>query len=704
MKGLARRPAAAIIFSSMLSEERLGNVQVKYLLQHLTNLHFLNFFIEGGKPNYSLMKKSFMMLGAAVMLASIAYGQTDSVKTALLDDVTITANKIEQKQSSTGKVVTVINKDQIEKSVGKTVSQLLNEQAGITINGALNNAGSVQTLYMRGAASGRALILVDGIPVNDPSMINNEFDLNLFSLNDVERIEVCRGAQSTLYGSDAVAGVINIVTMKSDIQKPFNIKATASAGNYNTYKGNVQLYGKAKGLTYSARYAKLYTDGFSSAYDSTGTAGFDKDGYNGDITSASLRYDITPQWAVKTYLQYSRYKSDIDARVFTDDKDFTINNKGLTTGAGFEYKTDQLSLTGNYRYNDVNRRYFNDSTDHPGSLNKDDYYGKNQFVELFANIKMGKHFNLLQGADYRFNAMHQENFLVYPPSGGWPGGTYSSPPLDSSMSQGSMYASLLFNGLQNRLNIELGGRLNVHSRYGSNTTYTFNPSFKISEQFRVFGSIASGFKAPTLYQLYDKTSGNPNLEAEQSTNYEIGIQHLHKNSSTRIVYFNRNIDNGIDFNYITYKYFNFVKQRVQGIEIEAALQATEKLRLSANYTFLDAKEETQSREDFSDTTYKYVLRRPKHNVNINIGYQFTKVLYANITGKYVSDREDAGGYMAKDVTLDAYFLLGAYAEYRLNNYFKLFANAQNITNKKFFDLYGYNSIPFMINGGLTFTF
>ena len=644
-----------------------------------------------------------MTLGAAIMLASVAFGQKDSVKTAVLDDVTVTANKIEQKQNSTGKVVTVISKEQIEKSVGKTVSQLLNEQVGITINGALNNTGGVQTIFMRGASSGRTLLLLDGIPMNDPSMINNEFDLNLFSLNDVERIEICRGAQSTLYGSDAVAGVINIITVKKDINKPINIKATATAGNYNTYKGSAQVYGKVKGFSYTTRYAKLYTKGFSSAYDSTGKAGFDKDGYNGDVANASVRYDFSKQLAVKTYLQYSRYKSDIDGGMFSDDKDYVITNKNLTTGLGIEYKTDQLSVTGNYRYSDVNRNYFNDSTDHPGSLSKDAYYGKNQFVELLAKIKMGEYFTLLQGADYRFNGMNQENFGTYPASQWGPAGTYGPYPFDSTMSQSSLYASLFINALKYKLNIELGGRLNVHSRYGNNSTYTFNPSYKINEQFRIFGSIASGFKAPSVYQLYSRSNGNADLKAESSVTYEFGIQHSHEKISTRSVYFNRNSENGIDFNYVSYKYFNFIKQRIQGLEIETALQATDKLRLTANYTLLDAKEKTQSREDFTDKEYDYVLRRPKHNLNINIGYQFTPALYANLTGKYVSSRQDVGGYTAKDVNLDAYFLLGAYAEYQLNKNFKLFADAQNITNKKFFDLSGYNSIPFMLNAGITFT-
>ncbi|KAF0235749.1 MAG: iron complex outermembrane recepter [Chitinophagaceae bacterium] len=140
--------------------------------------------------------------------------QKDSTSTKVLDEVVVTANKLEQKQSSTGKVITIIGKDQLDKSVGRTVAQVLNETAGITINGAYNNAGTNQSVFMRGAASGRTLILMDGIPVSDPSQINNEFDLNLFSINDVERIEICRGAQSTVYGSDAIAGVINIITIK----------------------------------------------------------------------------------------------------------------------------------------------------------------------------------------------------------------------------------------------------------------------------------------------------------------------------------------------------------------------------------------------------------------------------------------------------------------------------------------------------------
>lgn len=122
--------------------------------------------------------------------------------------------------------------------------------------------------------------------MNDPSTITTDFDLNMFSINEVRRIEVCRGAQSILYGSDAVAGVINIITVKKDINKKLNAKATISGGSLGTLKTNLQVYGKVNKLTYTTRFSKLITNGFSSAYDTTGIKDYDNDGYNGEVVQA----------------------------------------------------------------------------------------------------------------------------------------------------------------------------------------------------------------------------------------------------------------------------------------------------------------------------------------------------------------------------------------------------------------------------------
>lgn len=641
------------------------------------------------------MKQFFT--ATAFFFSTVLHAQTDTAHQPL-DEVIITANKFPQKQSTTGKVVTVINKAQIEKSSGRTLSQLLNEQAGITINGALNNVGAVQTTYVRGAASGRTLLLVDGVPVNDPSMINNEYDLNLFSLDQIERIEILKGAQSTLYGSDAIGGVVNIITVNPNVTKPVNLKGTLSAGNYGTYKGNVQAYGKEGKFTYSARYTHLKTDGFSSAYDSTGKGSFDDDGYKGNAANAQLQWQATSKLSLRTFVLHSRYKADIDAAVFRDERDYTINNKGTTTGAGFTYQHDFLTLTGNYQYSDVSRRYHNDSSYLvPGSFStkfeRNHYFGKTNFAEMFASIRMGSGFTLVQGADFRHSTYHQSYASINLAFGPY---DFSVP--DTTVSQSALYASLIYTGAKGKLNIEGGGRLNTHSRFGSNATYTFNPSYALTNNMRLFASVASGFKAPSIYQL----SNNAGLKAEKSVTYEGGADYRGGKVAARLVYFNRHINNGIDYNYITFKYYNYIQQNVQGLEAEMTYKPTDRFTLSTNYTLMDGTEVTQNRITNKDTvTYDYLLRRPTHSLNVHVGFQPLQKLYVALSGKYVSERFDAI-YAKQDVALGAYYLLNAYAEYGLLPSLKLFADAQNITSQQFFDVWGYRSIPFLIKGGLTF--
>lgn len=640
------------------------------------------------------MKKNFFVVAAGLFISSQLSAQDTTAKS--LEEVIVTANRLQQKQTQTGKVVTVIGRDVLEKSAGRSIAQVLNTQAGITINGALNNLGTVQTTYMRGANSGRTLVLLDGIPVNDPSQINNEFDLNLLLVNDVERIEIARGAQSTLYGSDAVAGVINIITNKTNVKKPFNVKATAVAGSFNTFRGNIQLYGKANKFTYTLRSAAIGSKGFSTATDTAGNKGFDKDGFRGITNSANVEYKVSEQLQLRSFVQYNQYKTSVDEGGFRDDRDFTQRSRALNTGVGFRFHNKTVSVAGNYMYSESYRNFLNDSTHAPGfsKYTQDDYAGKNQFVELFASIQLGKGFTLLQGADYRFNSFNSK-FLSISSFG-----PFRSNFSDTSISQQSMYASLLYNGINEKLNVEVGGRLNVHSQYGTNYTYTINPSFAITKQLRVFGSIATGFKAPSLYQLFS-SAGNPELQAEKSINYETGIQYTAKNIRQRLVYFYREIETGLDFDYISFVYYNIPNQVVRGIEYEVSVTPVRNLNITGNYTYLNGNDFVQSRVTTTDTAYSYLLRRPKHHINLNIGYQFNNGIYVALQGKYLSKRFDVGGFRKADVLLNDYFIAGAYAEYKWEKHIRFFADAQNIGNTRFTDLNGFNSMPFALHGGVT---
>ena len=205
------------------------------------------------------MKRRILVV-AAVLFTGTLLAQTDS--TGNLDEVTVTATKTEIKQSQTGKAVTVIDEATIRRNVGKSLTELLNTQAGIFITGANNAAGSNQDLYLRGAATGNTLILIDGIPVQDPSQINsNSIDLNNITLNNIERIEILKGAQSTLWGSNATAGVINIITKKNGAN-PINVNGLLAYGSYNTFKAAAGVNGSKDKLQYNVAYNYLNSKGF----------------------------------------------------------------------------------------------------------------------------------------------------------------------------------------------------------------------------------------------------------------------------------------------------------------------------------------------------------------------------------------------------------------------------------------------------------
>jgi vitamin B12 transporter len=625
-----------------------------------------------------------------------------------LDQVVVTATKYPVKQSQTGKVVIVVTHDELEKEAGKPLGEVLGEQAGITVSGGLNDPGTNQSIFIRGAGSGRALITIDGIPVTDPTQTDNSFDINLIPVSMIERIEISKGAQSTLYGSDAIAGVINIITIKSDIKKPFNGKASFSGGNYGTYNGNAQVYGKvANQLTYNVRYNRDHSDGFSQAYDSSHGTGskipFDHDGYRGDLVAGNLALSPVSALTVKGFLQYSHYTADIDGGPFTDAQDYTSASKELMAGGGFTYKLASTTLHGNYLYSTSDRDLLEDSVFGQTYLS-DHYFGKSQFAEMYANTNLGYGLTLLNGADYRFNSMNESGIS----------GTYPLSFKDTSVSQNSLYSSLLYTGSMG-LSLELGGRLNTDSRFGSNYTYTFNPAWLIDKNWKLYGSIASAWKAPTLYQLYS-AYGDPTLQPEKSTNYEGGLQYNDDKLNLRATYFHLRTKDGIDFNYFTYLYFNYDEEKGQGIEWEGSFKFNRMVSLSANYTWLKMQEQSQSRVSYNDTTYGYALRVPEHTINFTLGLRpipaysrsFSS-FYLGITGHYESKRYDIGGYDANfnplpDAVLHSFFILNLYAEYKPCKDLKLFVNGRNITDKKFFTLYGYNSIPAMWGGGATIEF
>ena len=645
-----------------------------------------------------MSKKMFGFL-TALSIPLVVCAQLDTVTSVLFDPVIVTANKTEQKQSTTGKIITIISKEQLKKSAGKTVAQILNEQAGLIVNGALNNTGSAQTVFLRGASSGRTLILIDGIPMNDPSMINNEFNLNLLSINEIERIEICKGAQSTLYGSDALGGVINLITTKNDLNKLIHLNANMTAGNYGVFKSNVNASGNLGKFKYSARFNHQNSKGFSSAFDSTGTSNFDTDALFGNNFSASLAYQPNKTLTFNSFIQHRYYKTDVDNGPFSDARNFFSEDQAFFAGAGFTYKKSKVSITGNYQKVNNNRYYDNDFSAGSPLFSTHSLNGSSDYSELFGTVKISKNLTAIMGSELRTTSMNSLYLSVSS------FGPFQNEFKDSRISQYSVYGSILYSSDKNPFQLELGSRFNKHSIYGVNSTFTLNPSYRFNGYWMILGSISSAYKVPSIYQLYDFYAGNLNLKPEEALNVEMGVQYKSARSFLRGVIFSRQITSGIDYNFVDFKYFNFVEQRVNGFEFESNLDINKALHLNMNYTYLSGQELTQNRETNKESiTYPYLLRRPAHNLNLTLNYEISTKLFASLSSKSLSARYDIGGYEQADVVLPPYTIFSGYGAYKMNDKVSFFIDAQNLFNKKFFDIYGYQSIPFIISAGINLKF
>ncbi len=641
------------------------------------------------------MKRIFV-IGISLFSVASASAQSDSVK--ILDEIVVTATKAPVKQSETGKVVNIITREELDKSFGKSLSEVLNQLPGLMINGAANTLGTNQTLYTRGASSSNTLILLDGMPLFDASGIGNEFDLNNFALDNIDRIEVLKGSQSTLYGSDAVAGVVNLISKKGS-SKPFNVNVNLSAGSYDTYKGAVSLSGSGeKGQSYFLSYNKISSKGFSSAHDSTGNGNFEKDGFDQDLFQ--LNYTVKPfaKTSVRLFGKYSNNHSDIDAGPFADDKDYTLKNDNTIAGTAIDYQLNNGFIRLQYNYNRYNRNLLDDSTDVGGfsTFQKGTYKGTSHFAEVFTNLKLTSNIELLAGLDYRNNQTDQ--LYIYLPDYG----TAANPVMGKS-EQFSGYASLNVKAAKG-FHMELGSRWNHHSLYGTNYTSSINPFYRINDQYKVFASVSSGYRVPSLYQLYSEY-GNTDLKPENTLSYEAGVQYLDGTVKAGITGFKRSGKDVFLFytDPVTYagKYMNGDKQNDYGIEAEAAFQINNKLSASLNYTFVDGEITTQN--NGKDSSYFNLYKRPKNTLNLRVNYQPVQELSLSVSLRAVGKSFEPV-YMAKPYELSRYYTLGFYAGYSINKMVSLFADLQNITDQQYFVTRGYNSKGFNVNGGVKLAF
>lgn len=651
------------------------------------------------------MKRKFFVVAALVICSQLHAQDTTSKN---LDEVVITANKYPNKTSLTGKVITVITKEQLEQSSGKDLAQVLTEQAGIYIGGANSNAGKDKSVYLRGARIDHTLITMDGVPLYDPSGIGGNFDIRNIPIASVERIEILKGSQSTLYGSDAIAGVINIITKKTG-NKTATGSGLLSYGSYNNFRGSTGVNGKKDKIDYNVNYSLNKTDGINEA--KSNTANPDKDGYMQHSVMAGLGFEVTKNISIQPYIRFTKIKGDLDQGAFVDELDYTYNQKSFQAGIKNEFSFGKTKLNVLYNFNTINREYIDDSVKSRNgydTYSRGLYEGKEHFVDVFAHFTLGDKIKLTTGIDFRSSVSDQEYLSI----GFF--GPYTTKYSNDSLNQNqiALYAALNFNS-KGGFNIEIGNRLNLHSEYGSHDVFNINPSYFINRQLKLFANFSSGYRTPSLYQLFSEY-GNKNLKPEAAVTFEGGVQYFttNKKFTGRAVAFKRNVKDLIFFYYnpgtFQSQYINQDKQKDNGVELEASYALAKNTTIKAFYTYVTGEISTKLGSG-KDTTYFNLLRRPKNSFGININSRINEKFFISSTLSAFGKREDAyfdsQTFNTVRVTLKNYSLWDIYAEYNLHkNKLKLFADFRNILDSKYTEISGFNTTGFNMTGGVRFNF
>ncbi|WP_298903396.1 TonB-dependent siderophore receptor [uncultured Psychroserpens sp.] len=633
--------------------------------------------------------KFFGMLAIGVAACGFAQQQTDTLEIEQLDEVVITDSKFKLKRENSGKVITKITQKELQNLQGKSIAEIINATAGIEINGAKSNAGQNLSYFIRGGRNRQVLVLIDGVAITDASQIANDYDLRLLNADQVESIEILKGASSSLYGTGASTAVINI-TLKKASRDAFvlNLKSTLGTNqsqdddNYavENFVNSVSVNGTLDRFSYLASFGHQFTDGLSAI-----ASGSESDAYNAYNGNVKLGYRFSNAFKLNAYASFDSFKADFDdAFGFIDAGNLSITDQHRV-GVSSEFSYDKGSITLNAAYNNVEREV---ESSFPTLFNAESFIG-----DIYNRYNFNDKFYTVLGVNAQQNEI--ESFSI--PFGGTAFAQDISPE-NATHTIIDPYANVVFVS-DFGLNVNAGLRLNNHSEYGSHLVYSLNPSFKKELNFGYIKGLASystSFIAPSLYQLFEPSFGNIDLEPEENTTIEVGAELNIKDKATvSVVYFNRSEENFVDFvdqGSFMFQYVNTNNDfTASGIELVADVTITEALKLRANGTY------TKVDEDLN-------LRIPELKINAALSYQCNDQTFMSLSYQFNDDRDDAFfnsvTFESETVNLKSYSLIDFYISHKIaKDRVTIFANVNNILNEAYEELFGFSTRGRNINIG-----
>ena len=504
-----------------------------------------------------------------------------SLATRYLDEVVVLDSRLPLKRSQSGKTIVRIDQKQIERFNGRNLSELLDTQAGISVLGNRSITGQNLRMAIRGSNNYQVLILVDGVRVADPSRIDNDFDLNFLSLDQIDSIEILKGGASTLYGSAAAAAVINITTKKIEGKSQLNLglytgTEVAQNAKYDAFtylSNNINYAASSEKLQYKVGLSSLRTNGMSAVANGTEVDPFFRYNINAQLGNKGERFS----WTVMA--SKAKIENDYDNVFPVEDAEFsgTSDLESFSFNSSFAYAKGEVALNAGLQ---------NTERDYRDNF-PTNYSAKNSSLEVVNRLKFSDRLYSIQG------------FLFQ--EGSYEGATATR--------QNDLFANVVYVS-EGGFNLNTGARLSNHQTYGSHFTYSLNPSYTLplnQAQVKLLGSISTAFIAPSLFQLYDTYSGNADLAPEETQSIELGAVFELDDANASLVYFQRQEDPKIVYDFTTYAYANAPSDVVfQGVEFSYANQVYDAVDLRLNYTFTELKEGD-------------LLRLPKHSLNAQLG-------------------------------------------------------------------------------------
>lgn len=532
---------------------------------------------------------------ANIAAADIATGDVDPN----LTQVVITATRIEQPLAKVGSSVTLLQAADVRASQKTLLADLLATTPGITLsrNGGL---GSVTSVRIRGAESDQTTVLIDGVKLNDPAAAGGGFNFGNLLANGVARVEILRGPQSTLWGSQAIGGVVNIVTPVP--QGPLTTQLSAEGGSRNTSQVTAQAEAGGERLAWRIGGNYLATDGISAFDEDLG--GREEDSYRnvGLYTRGILQ--ITDQVSAELRSTWSKGRVGFDgfpppSFTFSDTREYGYTEE-LASYAGLK----AVSLGGRlqnrigFAYTDTDRENFDPDSAVPLTF---DAIGRNKRWEYQGSFEISGSSNAVFGLESERSELSTASPSTFDPT---------PTPLARDVRIDSAYGQLQFAPVT-AVSVTAGARYDDHETFGGNTTNHAAVAWSVAPATVLRASYGEGFKAPTLYQLFSQY-GNASLEPESAAGWDAGIEQRLFGDTLAVsaVYFSRDTRNMIDFVScfgITSPscverpdgyYENVQETSADGVELGLTALIGERLRVAANYTAMDAENAVRGSANF----------------------------------------------------------------------------------------------------------